>query len=258
MNHSERMEYIKNISTLLKSIFTFLTIIVIMISPGVQETIQSVMENGENFQPVYVNVGDINIKWDIKLELPEFRFDMQEVSAPTFNSNLPFISLVVLVAIILIALSHFHPFVSLFTTLLFGSLGMYFSIQTVEVYKNMLANGSTSWNAANSCFGFLFFLFLVVLANSLLGFSYTITKLRFNNSFSSYICGTLIAAAFAAVGSLVASGLCWVILGLGWAGGVYIFFGISFFVATVLEYKNASIRRNAIEDYDFDYDEDYE
>ena len=156
MIQSVQSDYVKNLTTIVSSIFLFLTVLVIAIFPGVQETIQSVMENGENFQPIYVNVGDINVKWDVKFDLPEFQFNSQEFSAPALDLSLPFIILVVVVAVIIIVLSHIYPNTGFFATCLFGGLGAYFSVQTVEVYKNMLANGITSWDAANTCFGFLF------------------------------------------------------------------------------------------------------
>ncbi len=259
----------KESNSIIKLAFIVVLSFLLVFVPGAKETISGVFESSENFQPIYVNVGDLNLKWDVKFDFPEFQFDTQEFSVPTLSLNPIVLLIIAFGAVILAGVSYKIPSFSLILTVLVSALGFYFSGQTVDVYKNMLANGSTFLDAAGACFGVLFWLYFVVLAIGLLGISSTVMEDQFDNDIYRGVFGAFIAAALAAVGALVASGLCWVILGLGWAGGVYVSLLISFVVAMVGEWINGSFQfgsdssepsfqNNELENYYYDYDEDYE
>ena len=202
--------------------------------PGMKDIVFGLIENGKDFQPVYINIGDINVNLDIGFELPKFEFDVASFEMPTITFNVVFI----LVALALIILSSFSPIISFISTILFGGVALHFSIQAVTVYKNMVANGSTNWQAACASFGVLFCVYLVVLANGLFGLSGTVFKYATSNAFTNWVLSFFFALLFAAAGALVVSLICLGVLALGWAGGVYLGFAVAAVIALFGELIN--------------------
>ena len=254
----------KTNTTIQLIVILILTVLVIFV-PGAKDTIFVMFTNSENFQPIHVDLGDFDIKWDIKFELPSLQIDAE--STPILNISVPFLIATIVIALFSIILSYWFSWTTLILTVLFGVVGLYFSFQATNVYEILISNGNTSWDAACSCFGILFCLYLVVMTVGLLNLISTILIGWLDDAVPRYIFGTLIALIVSALGSLIVSGLCLLTLGFGWSGGIFLFLAIAFVIAMVGEFANARLHSGSIADtsqystdnydYEYDYDTDY-
>ena len=225
---------VQNITKLVYGIIILCAIVIFV--PSMKEMVFSLIENGKDFQPIQINVGDINVNLASGFELPEFEFDVASFEMPTLTLNAFFI----FAAFALVILSSFSPVISIISTIIFSAVALRFSIQTVSVYNNMVANGASTWEAARSCFGVLFCVYLVVLANGLFGLSGSAFKDAFSNAFANCIASIIFAMIFATIGALIVAGICLLLLGLGWAGGIYLGFVVAVLLAAFGELCNTA------------------
>ena len=215
------MEFFKFDS--LKIVLVLILLLVITFVPGVKDTVQMILEQGENFQPVYINLGDFDLKWNNDFTLPKLTFDENGISVPTIELNLVFIAAI----LILIFLSAFFPLANFVTALLASIATGYITYHTVEMYKMMRAGGSTSWETAGFCFKILFIIYFVLTIVSCFRLFATMWQdesTDSDNKLFYFTLSTIIGLLFSALAALIITGINWLLLGLGWAGGTYVCF----------------------------------
>lgn len=201
-----------------------------------------ITSSASEIQLVNVSVGDVNFNLNGDIALPSFNFDIDvdEAAMPQFDVSI----FIIILAVIAMIVSCHIPVVSLLTTLAFSGVGLYIAIQTVEVYNNMVASGRTTWDAAGSCFLVMFAVMGAIVFNGLLGIEGTVLQKAANDKANGAALAFIYSLLFAAIISAALAGLCVLILGFGWFGGIYVSLGLAFLYSVGREIFNLLIKGN--------------
>ena len=182
-----------------------------------------------------INIQDsqfINFNMDLELPKIEFNFDNivggAEGVSPTFHLS----GWMIILGIIAMIVACLHPIAGAIVDVVFCVIGGFLSAQTVSIYKDLVANGTTTWKAAGSCFWPLFAIFIIVFLCGLI----SVIQTFFNDKTTiiKIIGAILLSVIVSAVASLVATLLVLLVLGLGWAGGIYLFLGLAIALSALL------------------------
>lgn len=181
---------------------------------GILGEVESITKNGFDIKIAMEDL-DINLNYDF--EMPNFKIDFDDAAKPIFDISV----VVIIVAILAVVLSCFFAPIGIITTGFFSYVAIRVAIEIMEVYKSLVANGNTTWQAASTCYLALFIALWLSLSASTVGMqgaifgsSKGITKILL-----SLVTSIIGGALYAAVGA----GLAVVVLGLGWAGGALLF-----------------------------------
>ena len=203
-------------------------------------TLANMVSDLSHAQFVNINAGNltvnINNSFELpSLELPQIDFDPNAIVMPTFSVSI----LLILGAALLIILSSISPVISVITTAIFCVVEFKVAMQTIDVYKAMVAQGSTTWQAAGACFGTVFLILLIVAANGLLGFCGNISKAVFDNFLGAVICSLITAVIGGGLLSVAVAGITTLILGFGWAGIIILMFILVALFSILFDILNA-------------------
>ena len=206
----------------------------------VLDKFSEITSSASETQLVNISIGDFNINLNGAIELPTFNFniDVDEAAIPQFDVSI----FIIIAAIIAMIISCSLPVVSLLTTLAFSGVGLYIAIQAVDVYNSMVASGRTTWNAAGSCFLVMFAVLGAIIFNGLLGIEGTVLQKHVGDAANGSALAFIFSLLFAAIGAAFLGGICIVILGLGWFGGIYVVLAIAFLYAMLSEITNLSAK----------------
>ena len=167
-----------------------------------------------------------------------------------FGLNKPFLSLLsesnvvhinivpLLLIIVAMVVSCVIPEVSFLTS---GFMAVLVGIslgRLIPILKEQIANGATSWDAAAGSFWFIAFLLAVVLANGVLGIgSKLIDAIVITDT--AKIAGSILASLILAnAAAILICLLGYVTIGLGWCGGIMLWFVVSLLLVAFCEIMN--------------------
>ena len=209
---------------------------------SVLDRFSEITSSASETQLVNISVGDVNLNLNNAIELPTFNFniDVDEAAMPQFDVSI----FIIIGAIIAMIISCYLPIVSLLTTLAFSGVGLYIAMQAIDVYNGMVASGRTTWDAAGSCFLVMFAVMGAIVFNGLLGIEGTILQKSANDKANGTALAFIYSLLFSAIISAALAGLCVLILGFGWFGGIYVSLGLAFLYSVGRELVNLSIKGN--------------
>lgn len=190
---------------------------------------------GDESEARAFDIGSIFDKM-VAIKIPSLTFSIPGCPTPVFSINI--IAGIIFVA--LMVLSCFFAPISSVTSILVNIFGWIISFRIVDSYKYLVNQGSTSWQAAGSCFWILTILYTVLLFNGLIGFTGVIAKkvdINEKNAIElSEFCLCVIGSAFLSfVFALFFNLFNWLIMGLGWAGCLFIGMVVIGLIVIILE-----------------------
>ena len=194
-----------------------------LISP---ESITQFFENMPAWMNAALDILSMDNAVDATLTLGSFfeRFDIPSYSfglagaAPVISVNL----VVIILFIALTIVSYIVPPISLITTLGANLVGCITAIRMIGAFNAERAQGGSTWALASSCFWPLLLMFVVLLFSGCDQWVDVFAGLDERRRVSEYLLYSSIFAVIAFVVSFVLSALAWLIMGIGWAGFVFV------------------------------------
>ena len=164
-----------------------------------------------------------------------FSFDKPLLSllgdGPVIHIN--FIVLLVIIGGMLI--SCMIPEVSIVTSAIVGALVAVCIARIAPFLRATLAEGATSWEAAASCFWFVAFLFGALIANGLVGVGGKVVGTIFVSEKVKIFVTFFFAAILANAVSLFLCLFVYLTVGIGWCGGVMLWFVVTVLLVAFCE-----------------------
>lgn len=166
-----------------------------------------------------------------KIGIPSYSFSLLDGEVPILSVNL----VAIILFVVLLIVSNFFKPLSLITTLTVDIVGGITALGIIEGYERVVAGGGSSWSAASSCFFPMFILLAVLLFSGcdqwvdvLAGFD----ERRHISEYFSYSAGFLFVSAVIA---FALTAIAWLLMGLGWAGLVFVAFFLICVLSIIME-----------------------
>ncbi len=140
--------------------------------------------------------------------------------APVIHLN--FLPLVVV--LVLMAVSCAIPEVSIATSGVVAALVGITLFKLIPDFKQEIANGASAWDVAAGSFWFIVFLFTVLIVNGLVGIGGKVVDIIFLDEIAKTVVTLLVAVILANAISLFLCLFAYLTVGLGWCGGVMLWF----------------------------------
>lgn len=166
-----------------------------------------------------------------KVGIPSYTLSLADGTVPVLSVNLAAIILFV----ILLFISNFLKPLSLITTLTVDIVGGITALGIIEGYERVVAGGGSAWSAASSCFFPMFILLAVLLFSGCDQWVDVLAGLderRHISEYFSYSAGFLFVAAVVA---FALTAIAWLLMGLGWAGLVFVAFFLICVLSIIME-----------------------
>ncbi|MBP3402051.1 MAG: hypothetical protein J6K85_03220 [Clostridia bacterium] len=205
--------------------------------PDAAQFIDGLLSRLENIKLIEISNNNLDFSLNANISLPKFDISLDTIGAPNFDISI----WIIILAVVAIFASTFSAIVSLATTLAFSGVGIYVSLQIIDVYKGLLSNGVDTWQAANSCFWPMFFVVFAIISNGLLGIEGTVMQIVTFKKENAAALGFLFALIFGAIIAFIVAGIAYFLLGCGWAGAIILILVISIIYAISREISNLSI-----------------
>lgn len=170
-----------------------------------------------------VAMEDMLLNLSSDFEMPSFKLDLDEIGEtidkikPTLDISI----IIIVAAVIAVIISCFFPPFSIITTGFFIYSAITVTSQTMGVYKELVASGSTNWQAAGACYLALFIALWFMFSASSVGLQGFVFKS--SNFFTRLLLSLACALVGGAIFAAALAGLAVVVMGLGWAGGAMLF-----------------------------------
>lgn len=213
----------------LAAVFVFL--------PDAAQFVDGLFARLENVKLIEVSNNNLDFSLKADISLPKFDISLDMTGAPSFDISI----WIIVVAVVAIILSTFIPVVSLITTLAFSGVGIYVSVQIIDVYKALRSSGVSTWQAANSCFWPMFFVVAAIIINGLLGIEGTVMQIVTFKKENAAALGFLFSLILGAIIAFIVVGIAYLLLGFGWAGAIILMLVISIICAIYGEISNLAI-----------------
>lgn len=202
--------------------------------PDAAQFVDGLFARLENVKLIEVSNNNLNFSLKADISLPKFDISLDTTGAPSFDISI----LIIIAAVIAIIISPLNEIISLITTVAFSIVGAYVSSQIIDVYKALRSSGVGTWQAANSCFWPMFFVFLVIISNGLLGIYGTYLKQLISKTTNAAAAGILFSVIIGAIMAFIVAGITYLLLGFGWAGAIILSLVISIIFAIFAELAN--------------------
>lgn len=202
--------------------------------PDAAQFVDGLFARLENVKLIEISNNNLDFSLKADISLPKFDISLDTAGVPSFDISI----LIIIAAVIAIIISPLNEIISLITTLAFSGVGIYVSSQIIDVYKALRSSDVGTWQAANSCFWPIFFVFLVIISNGLLGIYGTYLKQRTSKIKNAAAAGILFSVIIGAIMAFIVAGITYLLLGFGWAGAIILSLVISIIVAVFAEFAN--------------------
>lgn len=181
---------------------------------GVLGKVESITRNGLDIK---ISMEDLDLNFNYDFEMPNFKIDFDDTAKPIFDISI----IIIVIAVLAVVLSCFFAPLGIITTGFFSYVAVRVAIEIMGVYKSLVANGSTTWQAASACYLALFIALWLAMSASTMGLQGSI----FGNSsgFTKVLLALVTSVIGGALYAAAGAGLAIVVMGFGWAGGAVLF-----------------------------------
>ena len=146
--------------------------------------------------------------------------------------------LIVVLGVLLLVFSCVIPEISLGTSLVVSAVVGTALVRLALLLKQQVASGVSSWDAAAGAFWFVSFLLMLLSLNGLIGICGKIVKMVLIIGFAKVAVALLVSLVLANAISLFIGLFAYVTVGLGWCGGVMLWFIVTLLFVLFCEIMN--------------------